>query len=196
MKLSKVMAPGVAAIGAAALLGASACSSGSVRTVRGDNYGYAPHYLHYAGSHQPVPALIEGNAIAGMPEHAFVSRVIDEMDDRPLGGGPIRFQPTDPAALKGPLYVSLVFNPEPGFDSYDACDPRRASEGGGAPRADRAARLVAAFCSTERLLSGTAGETEVSGPDDPRLAQLIRVVMIDLFPLRDPNLGPSCDNCP
>lgn len=57
-------------------------------------------------------------------------------------------------------------------------------------------QLVAAFCSSQRLLSGRVGMADgLKDADDPRFATLIRLVMIDLFPPYDPNLGPSCDSC-
>lgn len=194
---SRLMAFGGLALIAGTVLGLGACTNGSgVHTVKGDDYAYHQDYLRYAASRGPVQTVVRGNAFGAGADGEFAGRVIGEMQDRPLGVGKVEFEPAEPAGLKGPVYVSMVFNPEPGFDSYDACAPERVDAAGGSAKAGQPARVVAAFCSTERLLSGTVGEATINGPDDPRFGELIRFVMLDLFPPRNPNLGPSCDSCP
>lgn len=190
---------GSVAVGLLALAVAVAgCTDrGGVRTVRGDISAYSPTYLQYAASRGALPAFIRGEAFPGMPRQALETRVLDEMKDRPLGVGPLSFNAMPPGAAKPPLFVSLVFNPEPSFDSRAACEPARADRAGGPARPDGSTRVVAAFCSSEKLLSGTVGEAGgLSGAADPRFGQLIRVVMSDLFPPYDPNLGPSIPSCP
>jgi len=185
--------------GAALLLVALAviagCTDGTVRTVQGDYYGYRQVYLHYAASRGPVPALVRGTAFDGMSTRDFAQRVVEQMRNRPLGVGAIEFQTIEPDELETSLYVSLVFNPEPSFDSYDACDLQRADTAGRPTRPGHASRVVAAFCSTERLLSGTVGEATLTGPADPNFGKLIQQVLIDLFPPYDPDTG-ACDSCP
>lgn len=177
----------------------AACANDGVRTVKGDNYAYSQSYLRYAAGRGPVPAIIRGNALPGLSQAAFAGRVLDEIKDRPLGVGPLSFAEVDPAKLgRAPLFVSFVFNPGPGFGSYDACNPAYAADAGGPVQPDGSARVVAAFCSSQRLLTETVGEVSgITGPDDPRFGKLMRVVMLDLFPPNDPNLGASpCDSCP
>lgn len=190
-----------AVFGALALAGtlalASCTGEAGVRTVRGDWSGYSTTYLQHAANQGSLPTLVRGAAFPGQSADALEARVLGEMKDRPLGVGPIGFDALPTGAAKPALFVSLVFNPEPSFDSVAACDPARADRAGGPARADGTARVVAAFCSSQRLLSGTVGEASgLSDPADPRFGALVRLVMIDLFPPRDPNLGPSCDSCP
>jgi hypothetical protein len=182
---------------ALALVLAACTSSDGVRTVRGDWSGYSPSYLQYAAIKGSLPALIRGEAFPGVPRDAFAGRVLDEMKDRPFGVGALSFKALPAGSSKPPLFVSLVFNPEPSFDSAAACDPVMADRAGGPPNPDGATRVVAAFCSSQRLLSGTVGEASgLTGQADPRFGRLVRLVMVDLFPPREPNLGPSCDSCP
>ncbi len=180
-----------------ALVVGACTSSDGVRTVRGDWSSYSSQYLRYAPAKGSLPTMVKGSAIKGLSDEAFTARVLGEMKDRPLGVGPLSFGAMPGGAAKPSLFVALVFNPAAGFDSGAACDPALADQAGGQPQPDGSARVVAAFCSSQRLLSGTVGEASgLAGADDPRLGELIRLVMIDLFPPRDPNLGPSCGSCP
>lgn len=191
---------GVAAmIGALALaLVAGACASpGGVRTVKGDWYGYSPHYLQYAASRGSLPTIVAGSAVPNVAKPDFDRRVLDEMSGRPLGVGPLKFELMGSGGAKPPLFVSLVFNPELSYGGYEACDPALAGAAGRPAQRDGSTRVVAAFCSSQRLLTSTVGEADgLTGADDPRLVQLIRLVMVDLFPLRDPNVERSCTSCP
>lgn len=181
-----------------AAIGLAACAGpDGVRTVRGDWSGYSTSYLHYAANKGSLPALIRGEVFPGVARDVLEARVLGEMTDRPLGVGRLGFDSMPAGPAKPPLFVSLVFNPAPSFDSAAACDPARADRAGGPARADGTTRVVAAFCSSQRLLSGTVGEPNgLSGEADPRFGELVRLVMIDLFPPHDANLGPSCDSCP
>ena len=178
------------------VLGLTGCNDGGVRTVKGEWYAYHPDYLRYAAGRGPIQTVVRGNAFNNVSAGAFSDTVIGEMQDQPLGVGHVSFAAAEPSDLKGPVYVSLVFNPESGFGSYDACRPERVASAGGGPKPGEAARVVAAFCSTQKLLSGTEGVATLNGPNDPKLGELIHYVMIDLFPPTNPNLGPSCDSCP
>ena len=143
-----------------------------------------------------MPTLVRGSAFNGSSAESFTTQVLKEVNGRPLGVGPLSFDAMPAGAAKLALFIAMVFNPAPSFDSYAACDPAQADQAGGAPRPDGSVQLVAAFCSSQRLLSGTVGMADgLKDADDPRFATLIRLVMIDLFPPYDPNLGPSCDSC-
>jgi hypothetical protein len=188
-----------AGVAFASIVMLAACAIDGVRTVKGDNYAYSRSYLYYAAGSGPVPAIIRGNALPGLSQEAFSGRVLAEIKDRPLGVGPVTFAEVDPAKLgRTPLFVSFVFNPGSGFGGYDACTPAYAASAGGPARADGSARVVAAFCSSQRLLTETVGEVSgLTGPDDPRFGTLMRLVILDLFPPYDPNPGISrCDSCP
>ena len=190
------MASVLAMLVAALAVGACAGNAG-VRTIRGDWSGYSPTYLQYAASKGSLPTLVRGEAVSGAKGDEFAGRVLGAMKDRPLGVGPISFEAMTPASDKPPLFVSMIFNPDPSFDSVAACDPIRADRAGGPARPDGTTRGVAAFCSSQRLLSGTVGEAgALSGAADPKFDELVRLVMIDLFPQRDPNIGPGCTSCP
>jgi len=196
MKRTSMFAGVALALLSGLTLGLSGCNDGGVRTVKGDWYAYHQDYLRYAAGRGPIQTVVRGNAFNNVSPGTFTDTVISEMQDQPLGVGEVSFEPAEPSDLKGPVYVSLVFNPESGFGSYDACRRERVASAGGGPKPGEAARVVAAFCSTQKLLSGTEGVVSLSGPNDPKFGELIRYVMIDLFPLSNPNLGPSCDSCP
>ena len=179
------------------VVGACAQIDTSVRTVKGDWSGYSQSYLQQAAKLGSMASIVAGRAFAGGSADAFRASVLNEVNGRPLGVGPLSFKAMPQGAATPALFVSFVFNPEPSFDSNAACDPAKANQAGGAPLADGSVRLVAAFCSSQRHLSGTVGMADgLASTDDPRFAALIRLVMIDLFPPHDPNFGPSCDSCP
>jgi hypothetical protein len=179
-------------------LGLVACADfGGVRTIRGDWTGYSLKYLQYAASKGSLATIVSGGAFAGTPESDVAAHVRAELSERPYGVGPIAFVPYPLGETTPALFVSMVFNPAPSFDGWAACDPARAAASGGEPRPDGALRVVAAFCSSQRLLSESTGYAEgLSGLADERFNHLIHLLAMDLFPLRDPNLGVGCDDCP
>lgn len=176
----------------------AACAGlGGVRTIRGDWTGYSPGYLQYAASKGSLATIVSGDAFAGTPTNAVEEHVLAEMSNRPFGVGPIAFVRYPFGQNTPALFVSMVFNPGPSFDSWAACDPERAPAAGGQARPDGSIRIVAAFCSSQRLLSGSVGYADgLSGLGDERFNRLIHLLSMDLFPPRDPNLGGGCDDCP
>lgn len=189
MKPRNPIAVAVLAVGLVACAGL-----GGVQTIRGDWVAYSTQYLRYAASKGSLPTIVSGGAFADASAEAVEAHVLAELSARPLGVGPIAFVRYPFGQATPALFVSMVFNPAPSFDSMAACAPERAAAAGGQPSPDGSIRVVAAFCSSRQLLSGSVGYADsLSGLGDERFNRLIHLLSMDLFPLRDPNLGSGDD---
>lgn len=154
---------------------------------RGQWEFYSPSYVHYTTAPGEVRTIIFG-APFGMDQAEFERRVTDLMAKRPLWSSAAKYVTGPSEKARAAMYVVLVFNPPVSYDGQDACAKK---DKGGGP-AGGEVRLVAAYCSTVHMLSEvTASASDVSGPNDPRFAQLIRQTMILLFPNKSPHFGPG-----
>lgn len=137
------------------VVGSYAGIGDGVRTVNGDWYSYSRSYLQHATKQGVLPTLVRGSAFNGSSAESFTTQVLKEVNGRPLGVGPLSFDAMPAGAAKLALFIAMVFDPAPGFDSYAACDPAQADQAGGAPRpeTDR--------CSWSRPFAAASGSSAV-----------------------------------
>lgn len=175
--------------GAIALaIGLSACASGYVVTVEGDDRRYAPTYVSYAAASGPVWTFIGGQAFATSPE-TFASDVLAQIQGRPAWIGGMRYSATSRPGGTPAYYLALVFNPPASYDGDDACARKQAA---GAPRPGGDVRVVAAFCSSVYTLSWVvATADDVTSADSPAFGALMARVMGDLLPSSDAHVGAA-----
>ncbi|WGF89970.1 hypothetical protein [Marinivivus vitaminiproducens] len=125
--------------------------------------------ITWARGKGPILVEVAGTPFAGLGEAAVAKRVLDLLDGVPAG---LAITWTgDPAEAGDPAYrLRLVFNPQ-GGDSAAVC-----GETAGGVAADGGVRLLAGFCESGRTLIFTRGRLgRVTGPDDRRFAELVRL---------------------
>jgi len=171
---------------AGVLVGAAACANTTVHSVSDSSARYTPNQVNYVTSSGEVRTVILGNPFA-MSKVDFDNSVTSHMEGRPLWSSHARYttHPSDQA--KTAYHVAMAFNPPENYDADDVCASR---DSAASPGSAGNIRIVAAFCSADTRLSDTlVYGGGASGPTDPVFVKMIRQVMLDLFPQRDPNVG-------
>ncbi len=156
---------------------------------RGSYYNGAFEYATHRGA---IVTELGGNPFA-ISNERFRDLMLDNMTGN-TRGRPADFV-TAPSERTLSVYKAVaVFNLATGVDDSDLCD------GPGAvaiePSPGRT-RLDIAFCIGDELVSSAWGfATDLSGPDDPKLRELIRGVTLALLPADDQLGDDDDDNIP
>ncbi len=197
-------------IAATAALGAAltACAAGGI-IVQPPNIGsYDPEMLGYAASRGALLTQVLGNPF-GLPRQEVEAAVIDSMAGGRVGSR-VRFSTRVSAAQASPYRVVVLFNPAPGVQAARLCadSAQPTAQPTAQPAAQPAAqptaqptggvsdklRAMAAFCSNDVVVTSVAGSAAgVLGPNDPAFRSLIRGMVGELFPRRDPDLDSDSD---
>jgi hypothetical protein len=124
----------------------------------------------------------------GLPPERFADLVVDTMRNRYYRRG---FFTREASRATDPRYrVVMMFNPYRGVSGHALCAAPQPYQP--APRAPgERTSLLAAFCGGPDALSETNGWAVVSGPDDPRFAELVMAVTNTVFPRVDQRRDPK-----
>lgn len=174
-----------AMLGAALLLGACAGDWGNTGRIdysRIDG-AYSRRDFAYAGSGRDMRTEIYGTPFLGVAKVEFDKAVTDAMRGAHFGPA-TNFTTTPGDSARSTYRVRMLWN------APRSASPSRLCEGTpedpGAISEDGRARLIAAFCRSDRAITYVVGSVDdVSGPDDPRFVGFVRQVTHRLFPPRD-----------
>ena len=174
---------------ATAVLGAAltACAAGGI-IIQPPNIGsYDPEMLGYAASRGALLTQVVGNPF-GLPQQEVEAAVVDSMAGVQIGPR-VKFSTRVSAAQASPYRVVVLLNPAPGAQVAQLCgaatQPTTQSIGAVSDKL----RAMAAFCSDDTVVTSVAGSAAgVRGPKDPAFRGLIRGMVRELFPRRDPDL--------
>ena len=144
---------------------------------------------HVRGSE--VTLVVLGNPFGG-DQAEFEQFVADTI----YGANPgtaASFDPTPADIAMGHRRIILVFNGPIASNGWLMCGDL--PQAGGGSEGDGHIRALAAFCGgNDRSLSYlSAGLSGNQGPDDPRFRNFLRLIILTLLPLRDPDDRPDRD---
>ena len=160
------------------IAGPLGCSQGGVV---GGAY-YAPEYswseFYAVTDGRYFQAIVSGNPFPALSEAEFKTRFLPVMQaakPRPN----LTFTYAALPELPRPYYrVVLIFNAANDLNADRVCAGQISHK----PEATRPFDLYAVYCRNELPLSYTTAWTQATGPDDPRVAQLMAQVFLVLFP--------------
>jgi hypothetical protein len=161
-----------------AVAGLSGCSQGGVI---GGAY-YAPEYswseFFAVTDGRYFQVIVSGNPFPAMSEAEFKQRFLPVMQaakPRPN----LTFTYAPPPELPRPYYrVVLIFNAANDLNANSVCAGQIRHK----PEATRPFDLYAIYCRNDLPLTYTTAWTQATGPDDPRVAQLMAQLFLVLFP--------------
>lgn len=174
------------AAAAVALLMLPACSSveqaGRIDYARLDS-AYSRVDFAYAGSGRDMRTEIYGNPFPEVAQADFDEAVTSAMYGAHFG--PATHFTTQPDNSARPAYrVRLLWNGPRSANGNNLCGDHDYQGGGKEPNGT--ARLIAAFCRSDRALSYLVGSVDgVTGPDDPKFVAFVRQATMRLFTPRD-----------
>ncbi len=176
-------------IAATAVLGAAltACAAGGIIVQPPIIGSYDPEMLGYAASRGALLTQVVGNPF-GLPQQEVEAAVVSSMVGARFGPR-VRFSTRVSAAQASPYRVVVLLNPAPGAQvgrlCGDSTQPTAQSTGAVSDKL----RAMAAFCSDDTVVTSVTGSVfGVRGPKDPAFRGLIRGMVGELFPSRDPDL--------
>lgn len=180
-------------IAATAVLGAAltACAAGGI-IVQPPNIGsYDPEMLGYAASRGALLTQVVGNPF-GLPRQEVEAAVVDSMAGA-RAGSRVRFSTRVSAAQASPYRVVVLLDPAPGAQAArlcgDSAQPTAQPTTQPTGAVSDKLRVMAAFCSNDVVVTSVTGSAAgVRGPKDPAFRGLIRGMVGELFPRRDPDL--------
>ncbi|GIK96040.1 MAG: hypothetical protein BroJett029_02490 [Alphaproteobacteria bacterium] len=181
-----------ALVAALALAGCSSTpfgDAGKIHYVRVES-GYSRSDFAYGAAGRDMTTEILGNPFPGISQAAFDQAVTDAMQGAHFGR-PTHFTTTPDDSARPVYRVRMLWNGPLSANGGRLCDGTD-FEGGGGPHPDGEARLLVAFCRSDRpatYLVGSIGG--VTGPDDPRFVSFVRQVTTQLFPPRDGTFEPG-----
>lgn len=173
---------------AAFLLSALAACSGPMTSQTGRESVGVDGYYGYGVADRDLRLTLSGNGSAGqswsMEQDAF-ARLIEGNLHTPSNRAPSHVTLAPGPSARDNYRLVFLFNPGVLIDGQGLCDGHSEQQ---APVAGQL-RVVASFCVAGRSLTEVAGQTDLSGPDDPRLNSLLDQMMQILFrsPLRESN---------
>ncbi len=162
---------------AAASLGA--CTPGRIdyRYIESAYDGMQDHWAPYNRS---LTADVSGNPFA-IAQDDF-NKIVNEAI-QPAGFAP---------SATSPYRLRMIFNGPPTNSNYICQDKGEHGTKTG-QTLGRTIAISAAYCrGTDGMTFLQGSVNDVTGPDDPRLKQFLRMVATDLFPLPESDPGPSC----
>ncbi len=177
-------------IAAAAVLGAAltACTAGGIIVQPPTIGSYDPEMLGYAASRGALLTQVVGNPF-GLPQQEVEAAVVDSMVGIRFGPR-VKFSTRVSAAQASPYRVVVLLNPAPGAQVGRLCSDFTQPT---AAVSDKL-RAMAAFCSDDTVVTSVTGLVfGVRGPKDPAFRGLIRGMVGELFPRRDPDLDSDPD---
>lgn len=144
---------------------------------------YSRRDFAYAGSGRDMTTEIYGNPFRDVAKADFDSAVTSAMAGAHFG--PATNFTTTPGDTARPTYrVRMLWNGPRSASPSALC--RDTPEGAGGGSESGTARLVAAFCRSDRAVTYVVGSVDdVNGPDDARFLGFVRQVTHQLFPPRD-----------
>lgn len=180
----------VARIAAVAAVGVvlAACAAGGARVQPVYIGSYDPEMLNYAASKGAMLTEVVGNPF-GAPKERVDAAVIGSMTGAHFGPR-LAFTTKAPPDYASPYRIVMFFNPAPNAQAIQICsnaDQPTAAQ-------PNELRMLAAFCSSDTVVTSIKGSVaDVTAPTDSAFRGLIRSLMVELFPPRDPDLGGGRD---
>ena len=161
-------------------LAAAGCSDVVIQDAPGvtSRTSYYPGEIEYATRKGAIATTVLGNPFGG-PKEEFDTRVLGLMKHQNRGV-PAEFVATQGDRTDQVFNVVVAFNLPANIPARRLCkDPAALST---TPHAGNL-RMTAAFCHVGSLQSGTFGiANNLSGPDDPKFAELVRGVTHAMTP--------------
>lgn len=154
----------------------TACSAPRVE-VNIERTTYLTGYYQYGAGDRDLALTVRGNPFPQIDQVRF-----DQVVERAAEGGGVlrpatrpRLHP-DESARPGYGLV-LAFSSAPTYGPQDLCD----GKGGGTGAANGEITVIGAFCVSGRAVSHSAGWVTVADPQDPQFAELIGMVVSQIF---------------
>ena len=157
---------------------------------------YATQYdfreFYNAADGKPFRVVLAGEAFPGLSQDEVAARLLPRMQaNKPRP--PLTFTYDMPAETPHPNYrVVMVFNAANDLGADSVCESGKTRFRPGTPGR---VHVFAIYCRNDKALSQLTGWTEASGPDDPRMGELFKLVFAELFSealgLRPQNGAPS-----
>lgn len=180
-------------VAATAVIGVAltACAAGGIVLQPPDIGSYDPEMLGYAASRGALLTQVAGNPF-GLPQQEVDAAVVDSMAGSRVGAR-VKFSTRVSEKQASPYRVVILLNPAPGTQAARLCgdftqliaQPTARSPGVASDKL----RAMAAFCSNDVVVTSVAGSVAgAPGPKDPAFRGLIRGMVGELFPRRDPDL--------
>lgn len=143
---------------------------------------YDRSYVSDMAARGGMPLVVKGNPFPG-DNGAFARQVATALTEAHFGPEFTVFADPD-AAPDGSTKTVLIVNAERRVNSGRVCGSDSA---GGGP-VEGALDFTIAFCSGSRRLSSIRGRfTDLTGPEDRRIAEVFRQVAIQLYPSHNPD---------
>jgi hypothetical protein len=166
----------------AAVFLVAACASPSSPTVGGADYDPAYDFSEFyaATNGKTFRVVVAGNSFPALSQQEMQRRLLPVMQaNRPRPR--LTFTYDVPAERPRPDYwMAMVFDAANDLTAARVCanqirlQPRR-------PETDGRFSIFAVYCRNDQALSQTTGTTPATGPDDPRVGQLLGQVFLVLF---------------
>jgi len=143
---------------------------------------YAPQYswseFYAVTDGRNFQVVVSGNPFPALTPVEFQRRFLPVMQaNKPRPNLTFTYDP--PPELPHPYYrLVLVFNAANDLTADRVC----AGEVWHKPEATRPFDLFAIYCRNDQVMSYTTAWTEATGPDDPRVGQLMAQLFLVLFP--------------
>ena len=142
---------------------------------------YQPSLLSYVTKHGPLYTQIIGSPF-GEDSEGLADVVLTALEEGQFSGRQIEFSTERADPPVSPYFVVVLFNPAPSANPGKICgepiQPQRPAEPG-------RARVMMAFCNGDVRVSSVSGTAwDVTAPDSPNLAHLIRQGAADIFSTR------------
>ena len=168
------------------------CNSPTVVSL-GSPFTLIDQFYDYGAGARDLQLAVIGNPFSA--DKALVDRAIEADAQVPLPRQSTHLTLTPGATAKKGYRVIFVLSPEPTLSGSSACKGDAPAPVAGSPSAggDMMLKVLGAFCVSGWAATEVEGQTRVTGPDDPRVAALIRQMMLELF-RPDQTIGSSMDN--
>ena len=153
-----------------------ACTPGRIDYTHVES-AYDASQDHWAPYSRSLKAEVTGNPFA-IPQDDF-NKVVNAAIQ------PAGFQPSE----SSPYRVRMIFNGQPTNGNYICEDHGTKGSTVGHSTGDRIT-IAAGYCrGTDNMTFLQGSVSDISGPDDPRLKEFLRMVTTQLFPLPQPDQG-------
>lgn len=159
----------------------SACDNGPQVTAPSVRSAVTWSSMTYASKDGPIRVEVHGNPFS-LSQDRFADLVASAMSNA-VHGRIVHFTSETQKAPQPQFRVVAVFDPAPSLDPRSVCagEPvlRLADT---APNSDRRIGLLMIFCHKGDVLSSLTGwVAKITGPEDPRFAQLLSIATRELF---------------
>ena len=147
----------------------------------GSPYTMIGSFYDYGAGGRDLQLTVIGNPFT--TDKALLDRAIEVDAQVPLLRQPTHPTLTPGASAKKGYQVMFVLSPAPTLSGGSAGKGEATAPVAGAPSAggESVVRILGAFCISGWAATEVQGQTPASGPDDPRVAALVRQLMLELF---------------